>query len=78
MRESKFSLIESLCLIQLLRELRLMQIFTRTTSVRVPKTMHDELIELSNLVHKHPSQLIRDSISQFITTQRRQLQETKQ
>ena len=52
-----------------------MKILTKTTTVRLPNTVHDELIELSKLTNKHPSQIIRESVFQFVRYYRQNPQE---
>lgn len=43
-----------------------MKIFTKTTTVRLPSTMFEDLVSLSEVIQKHPSQIVRLAISDLI------------
>lgn len=45
-----------------------MKIFTKITTVRMPSTMVLELESISELIQRHPSQIIRLAISNLIRT----------
>jgi len=55
-----------------------MKILTKTTSVRFPSSLYDGLTKLSKVANKHPSQLIRESIEQFITQQKHSIERIPQ
>jgi predicted transcriptional regulator len=48
-----------------------MKIQTRRISIRIPDDLHAELIKLSQLIQKHPSQIVRDSVQQSLISYRR-------